>query len=337
MPNKITWKKGMRLTAEIFNSMDATHYEDISSVCQLASIGRCGLFPSVEPFEISVNVQNNIIEVVSLRCHGVTKSGCLVNIDFDSTYTNTFDTRIQIPAVDENDSLILAVKMHPGEWREINETFSEATYSFELFGENTIIDHDCLPIGSLINQYGWRLNETDFIPPCLYISSHRRYEELLQKAVDLLKGLFLRCLDMQECIAGTLVSSVWNAASSAHQRLDKERETLTPGQFYSIIQQFIGGFLIGCCSDPYISLENMATYVNYTQQSLNQRTINKDIERGLELCEEISIKMDAVSKMTALPNETPERPPHKPKPKPKQQPSQEPTGPGRKRWTGLEI
>ncbi|MGN0236872.1 MAG: hypothetical protein ACI4AK_02110, partial [Lepagella sp.] len=78
MPNKITWKKGMRLTTEIFDSMDSANFETIKNVAKLASAGSYGLFPSSKPFELSVNISNDILEIITLRCFGITKNGQLI-------------------------------------------------------------------------------------------------------------------------------------------------------------------------------------------------------------------------------------------------------------------
>ena len=67
--------------------------------------------------------------------------------------------------------------------------FSEPQYIFELIGENNAIDSDSLPIGLLVNQYGWRLDETEFVPPCLYTNAHSKYIEQVNRAKLILKSI----------------------------------------------------------------------------------------------------------------------------------------------------
>lgn len=333
MHNKVTWKRGMRLSTEVFNAMDKANEESFRMLSLLGSANRYGLFPTDKPFELSVNINGNALEVTSLNCHGITKTGCFIDIDYDSNFVNTFDTRIAIPNGAEGEAFYLVLKVHDDEYREINEMLSELSYSFELVGENSPIAGNCLPIGMLVNQYGWRMDEKDFVPPCLYIKAHPRYMEQWETAKTYAKDLFSKCLSSQDCVARSLLTQIWTSSASMLSRLDKERDTLTPGQLLSSLQKLISAFLIGCFADEYVSLENQDPFVLYTQKPYDVKNISRDIEIGLELCAEISMKMDAVCTMTDV--KTPSEP-SKPVSKPKQVVS-EPVKPLKKGWEGIEI
>lgn len=332
MHNKVTWRKGMRLGTEVFNAMDKANEESFRMVSLLGSANRYGLFPSTKPFELSVNINGNAIEVTSLNCHGITKTGCFIDIDYDSNFVNTFDTRIAIPNGTEGDAYYLVIKVHEDKLREINETLSELCYSFELVGENSPIADNCLPIGMLVNQYGWRMDETDFVPPCLYLTAHPKYIEQLEKARTFAKELFSKCLLSQNCVAKSLLTQIWTLSYSIFSRLDKERETLTPGQLLSSLQQLTSAFLIGCFADEYVSLENQEPFVLYAQKPYDAKNIYRDIETGLTLCAEIATKMNAVCAMTEVLQQV-----EVPKPTPKPKPAPDTIKPGRKGWEGIEI
>lgn len=332
MHNKVTWKKGMRLSVEVFNAMDKSNEESLRVVSLLGAANRYGLFPSNNPFELTVNINGNVLEVTSLNCHGITKTGCFIDIDYDSNFTNTFDTRIAIPNSAEGEVYYLVIKVHEDKFREINETLSELSYSFELVGENSPIADNCLPIGLLVNQFGWRMDETDFVPPCLYITAHPRYLEQWEKAKTYAKDLFTKCLSSQNCIAKSLLTQVWTSSALMFSRIDKERDTLTPGQLLSLLQQFISSFLIGCYEDEYVSLENQEPFALYSQKSYDAKSIYRDIETGLALLAEIAIKMNAVCTMTEI-----QKPAEPTKSTPKSKPAPEPVKPGKKGWEGIEI
>jgi len=332
MHNKVTWKKGMRLGTEVFNAMDQANEESFRMVSLLGSANRYGLFPSAKPFELSVNINGNAVEVTSLNCHGITKTGCFIDIDYDSNFINTFDTRTAIPNGTEEDAYYLVIKVHEDKLREINDTLSELCYSFELVGENSPIADNCLPVGLLVNQYGWRMDETDFVPPCLYLTAHPKYMEQLEKARTFAKELFSKCLLSQNCVAKSLLSRIWISSSTVYSRLDKERETLTPGQLLSSLQQLVSAFLIGCFADEYVSLENQGPFALYAQKTYDARNIYRDIEAGLALCAEISTKINAVCAMTEVQQQV-----GAPKPTPKAKPASESAKPGRNRWEGIEI
>lgn len=334
MPLKVTWKKGMRLSTDVFDALDVSFDENIRLSNLIATGGRFGLIPASRPFELSVNVSNNVLEVVSLSCHGVTKSGKIVDIDFDSNYTNTFDTRVSIPSANTDAAFLLIVKYYDKEWREVNEMCSEPKYTFELIGENTPIDNNSLPIGLVVNQYGWRLDETEFVPPCLYANAHPKYVEQVNRTKLVLKSISDRCLNAHNCVARHLIGSIWPSVADNYISIDKKQESLSPAGILAAIQKVIASFIIGCSTDEYITLENAEPFVSYYQRPYDTKTLYRDIQQGLELCAEISVKMEAVCAMTEV-REVPVPPVEMPKPKP--QPVPEPKHPGRNRWEGIEI
>lgn len=319
----------MRLSTEIFRSHDATAAENLRIALLAATGGRGGLLSSDRPFEISVNIHNGILEVVKLQCLGITRSGRLVDISFDSGFKHSADLRISVPAEDSNETFLLVVQMMPGESREINDNFSEDSYRFCLVDENSILDDDALPVGRLVNQYGWRMDETDFVPPCLYVNAHHKYEEALVRAEDVLKSVRNKCTDAQDCLAKILVSMLWPAAANGAIILDRERQTLTPERLAEVLQRTVDAFSMGCAVDPYISLESADQFFMYGRSAHDDKRLLESIERGITLCNEINIKMDAVASLTDDPKpQPPEKTPEKKKPE---------TGPNKRRWAGIEV
>lgn len=323
MSRKVTWKKGMRLTAEIFTAADDAREEASCSQAMLASSGRIGLFSSDRPFELSVSVSDNILEIVSLNCQGVTRSGKIIDIDFDSEYSKTSDTRITIPD-DGPDLLILAVRIHDKEWREIDGTYSEEKYTFELLGPNSKIDNHSLPVGCLVNQYGWRLDESGFVPPCLYVNSHPGYTRQFGEITSLVRNISEKCCATENCAARLFLSVVWPAAADTAIRFEQERNTLSPQQMYAGIQSFVYAFYIGCSLDKHISLVNQEDYIRYARKPYNVISVYRDIEEGLALCAEIEHKIDVVCEISETEEQHAAKEPEQPKP-------------DRNRWKGFEI
>lgn len=338
MPNKVAWKKGMRLTSEIFNTMDAATEESLKLVSSLASAGRYGLFPTSNPFELSVNISNNILEIVSLNCHGITGNGLLVDIEFDSNFTHTFDNRVAIPVENDSEPQLLVVKILEGQRREINDMLYEPAYIFDLIGINTKIDGNCLPIGLVINQYGWRLDEVDFVPPCLFITAHPKFCRQAERALAIVKSVFDKCLAAApDCVAKHLIAHIWQGASHAFCTIDKKRELLTPGELLALVQEFVNCFLIGCSIDEHVSLENTEPFAMFATKPYDARNLASDIETGLTLCGEIDLKMDAVCAMIEVSPPVKETPKPKPTPKPAPAPKPAPEPNRRKGWEGIII
>ena len=333
MPHKVTWTKGMRLSTDVFNAMDAAAAHSLNLVARLAAEGRYGLFPAAKPFELSAGISSNCIDVVSLNCHGITRSGKIIDIDFDSNYSHTFDTRVAIPAgADEQQSFLLVVRMLDGKWREIDGVYSEAAYVFELVGENSPLDDDSLPVASIVNQYGWRLNETDFVPPCLYVTAHHRFAEQAARGARQAKSILARCLTADGCPAGNFISALATAASYAWHRLEKEADTLTPAQMLATIQHLVTTFIVACTADQYVNLSSREQFDAYAMRPPDMRRIFADVEDGLALLGEMSVLTDAVCAIRDIPEPAPA-----PKPKPAPRPAPEPDVKRRRGWEGIEI
>lgn len=319
----------MRLSTEVFDALDTYNGENIILSNVIATGGRYGLVSANKPFELSVNLSNNVLEVVSLSCHGVTKSGRIIDIDFDSNYTNTFDTRVSIPSSNNEDAYFLIVRLHDNQWREVNELFSEQKYTFELIRENSPIDCDSLPIGLIVNEYGWRLDETEFVPPCMYVSAHPKYIEEVNRTKLALKTILDRCQNTRNCVARHLFGNIWQSAADNLICLDKRQEVLTPPELLATLQKVVACFVIGCSIEDCITLENAEQYMAYYQRPYDAKHLFRDIHRGVELCAEIAVKMEAVCAMSEV-KAIPEPPVEKPQP-------QTPKPMGRNRWEGIEI
>ena len=111
MPKRISWKKGMRLTDEVLIQADRCTSESFAQAFTLAAEGRFGLFPSVRPFQLALNVEQNSVNVESLDCLGITRAGDIIDVRFDTKFTNTFNTRVSIPQQEGTKEFILVIKL----------------------------------------------------------------------------------------------------------------------------------------------------------------------------------------------------------------------------------
>lgn len=330
MPNKVTWKKGMRLTPDVFTAQDASNAEAQRLLALGASGGRMGIFAGRRLFELSVNVEGNTAEVLTLRCTGLTKTGRLVDIDFDSNFGKTFDTSMTIPSDTGEDTFLIVVKMVEGDWRQVDEHFSEPTYLLRLVSDPGAVDGDSLPVGRLVNQYGWRLDEVDFVPPCLYVNAHHKFIDLMLRAESVFKGMRDKCLSASQCVARQFLASIWNAVSDTCIEIDKLRTTLTPEQLLSIVQKVVASFVMGATLDPLITLENANPYVEYSLSSIDLSSIYSEIERGVGLCSEIALKLDTVLSLKEEPEPTHAETKARPRP-------ETPEEKRKRKWAGIEV
>ena len=237
MSKRISWKKGMRLTDEVLSMSDNCTSELIGKALVLSAGGNFGLFPNSRPFSLSLDINKNIIDVVSMNCLGITRDGTLIDVNYDTNYTNSFDTRTTIPGSSEDAVYILCISA-TGEWRDTNDGLCESVYSFSIIDENSSVPANALPIARIVyDEYCWRMDEINFVPPCLFVSSHDKYEEqylrfkqLLGKLDTILPHKFIT--EQKDAL-----KIYWPIVQQLAITIDKERDFMTPMMLLGNIQK----------------------------------------------------------------------------------------------------
>ena len=292
MSKRISWKKGMRLTDEILSMSDNCTSELIGKALVLSAGGNFGLFPNSHPFSLSLDINKNIIDVVSMNCLGITRDGTLIDVNFDTNYTNSFDTRTVIPGSNEDEVFILCVSS-TGEWRDTNDGLCEPAYSFNIIDENTSVPANSLPIARIVyDEYCWRMDEIDFVPPCLFVSSHDKYEELYSRFKQLLGKLDTILPHKFITEQKEALKIYWPIVQQLTITIDKEKDFMSPMMLLGCIQKCISGFVLACSLDDYITLGDPEIFQNYVRTPYSYKNVYKKIKEGLELCTSISVKID---------------------------------------------
>ena len=292
MSKRISWKKGMRLTDEILSMSDNCTSELIGKALVLSAGGNFGLFPNSHPFSLSLDINKNIIDVVSMNCLGITRDGTLIDVNFDTNYTNSFDTRTVIPGSNEDEVFILCVSS-TGEWRDTNDGLCEPAYSFNIIDENTSVPANSLPIARIVyDEYCWRMDEIDFVPPCLFVSSHDKYEELYSRFKQLLGKLDTILPHKFITEQKDALKIFWPIVQQLTITIDKEKDFMSPMMLLGSIQKCISGFVLACSLDDYITLGDPEIFQNYVRTPYSYKNVYKKIKEGLELCTSISVKID---------------------------------------------
>lgn len=292
MSKRISWKKGMRLTDEILSMSDNCTSELIGKALVLSAGGNFGLFPNSRPFSLSLDINKNVIDVVSMNCLGITRDGTLIDVNFDTNYTNSFDTRTVIPGSNEDAVFFLCVSS-TGEWRDTNDGLCEPAYSFNIIDENTSVPANSLPIARIVyDEYCWRMDETDFVPPCLFVSSHDKYEELYSRFKQLLGKLDTILPHKFITEQKEALKTYWPIVQQLAITIDKEKDFMSPMMLLGNIQKCISGFVLACSLDDYITLGDPEIFQNYVRTPYSYKNVYKKIKEGLELCTSISVKMD---------------------------------------------
>lgn len=296
---RICWKKGMRLTDEILRASDNCVTELINNSLKLAAAGRFGLLPST-PFELSLNISNRIVDVELLNCTAVTSGGDFIDVHYDTKYTNTFDTRVQIPESNSEKELILIIS-RTDTWKETNDGYEGPVYYFSLITPNSPVPPNSFPIARIVDEYGWRLDDIDFVPPCLFISSHPKYIELQKQFSELLSAIDSKVRNLLHSNGKEAIRIFWPIVQQLKITIDKECDLMTPMGLLANVQKCVSAFTCACELDDYLELADAEKFKNYVSVPYNYKNSYNRIKEGLDLCFLINDKVGKLGESVPLP------------------------------------
>ncbi|MBR6981762.1 MAG: hypothetical protein IKH88_18290 [Prevotella sp.] len=289
MHKRINWKKGMILTDELFRDADACTMAWVRHAYAMAAVGRFGLLPSTEPFQLTLHIADGFVEVTTLSCLALTKSGELIDARFDTTYTNAYDTRVRMPERRNADVMLLAIEATDEPWRETNDGYETPCYSFIIIRTDTPVPERAVPIARLVYDDGWKMDEELFVPPCLFVKSHVWFLEQLQRLVRILRELDGKC---RKAKGRTVVTAFWPVVRQLAIAADKECDTMTPMALLSKVQQCVGTFTCACALDDSLDLEDADLFDEFAMAPYNYKNAYQDIKMGLDIIQDICLKMD---------------------------------------------
>lgn len=285
----------MRLTDEILKKASDCTEEQVNTAMMLSAAGRFGLLPNAREFNLQIDINNGFIEVGALDCLGLTKGGCLIDVQYDSQFTTSFETRVSLPDSSAK-VLMLLIEAHPSEWYDVNDDYEYPTYSFALIPENSPMSPYALPIGRLVNEneYGWHMDDINFVPPCLFVSSHRKFVEQQQAFYELLVKIDENLMKQSHSDGRNMMRIFWPEVRNTLITIDKEQDTMTPMQLFGNIQRIVSSFTIALELDDVLNLsdEDKQAFNQYALARYNYKDVYKRINEGLALNARISEKME---------------------------------------------
>ena len=292
---RIAWKRGMRLTDDILRASDENMRELLGKAFVLSSVGRFGLLPSSKPFEISLNVGKNILSVESLTCLAVTKNGMLIDAQYDTRFSNNYDTQLTIPDMPGVEEYILTIETQDGRWKETADGFEEPIYSFSLISPDSAVPDNAMPIARIVDEYGWRCDDIDFVPPCLFVASHYKYRELLQRFEEVLSMLDVKSQMTITSGARNIITIFWPLIQQLRISADKERDLLTPMMLLSNVQKCVSAFTCACSLDDTIELSDAKMFQSYVLAPYSYKEAYQRIKVGLDICFSIVEKIEKIA------------------------------------------
>lgn len=290
----------MRLTDEILKASDNSMTELVVNSLALAAAGRFGLLPLMQ-FDLSVNISKGIIDVESLNCTAITKGGHLIDAHYDTKFTNSFDTRIQIPEGSSEKEFVMTIN-YTGQWQDSNDGYEEPVYTFSLMAPNSPIPAKSFPIARVVEEYGWRLDDIDFVPPCLFVSSHPKYVELLKKFAGVLSEIDNKVKNLLHSDGKDAIRIFWPVVQQLMITINKEQDLMTPMGLLANVQKCVSAFTCACELDDYLNLADADVFSNYVYAPYNYKDSYQRISEGLDLCFSISEKISKLSESSQAPS-----------------------------------
>ena len=319
----------MRLTDEVLTASDSCMLEYIGQSLLLAAGGRFGLMPSQRPFKLQLSIAKGYVDVESIECLGISPGGQLIDVCFDTKFTNIFDSRVAIPDEAGAKEYFLTISNSTDRWQETTDGYQEPICQFSLIGAKTALPPEALPVAHIVNDDGWREDSAHFVPPCLFITAHSRYEELYTQFLGLLNTIDAATRQQLSTGALTAIGIYWPVVQQLLITANTEYDTMTPQRLLACVQQMVGAFTLACDFDEVLNLEDADTFRNFSRAPYNYRIAYLRIKQGLGMCYAISEKIDKFSLLQSKPEPIPESIPH-PKPEPaKPDP--------RRMWAGKSI
>ncbi len=289
MHRRINWRKGMRLTDDLFRKADECTAEHVSRALALAAAGRFGLLPSTTPFQLTLSITDGFVEVTTLDCLTITKSGEVVDVYYDTRYTNTFDTRVKIPDGGGRSEYFLVIEITDEPWRDNNDGYETPCHTFSLLPPDTPVPSRAVPIARIVNSGGWKMDEEYFVPPVIYIAAHPKMMEQHRRFVEKMRTIDDKCRKATQTAA---VRFFWPEARRLAIQAEKEWDTMTPMRLLSLVQQCVGLFACACSIDEDIELEDEEDYNEFAMAAYNYKDVYAMIVKGVGYSIDIDKKID---------------------------------------------
>lgn len=294
MPRRIRWTKGMRLTDEVMRASDQCFIDFVKNAFIQSSDGRFGLLPSSTPFELSLDISNGMVDVISLSCTAVTSGGDLIEAHYNSIYNNSFDTRVQIPVDTDVKEYLLIIEVEADKWSDTNDGYEEQAYSFKLVPVDMPIGTNSMPIAHIVDcEYGgWRIDDMDFVPPCFFVSAHPRFGELLTEFYRTLSTIDHKILGLLKPGNNTVFAVFWPIVQQLMIDVDKVGTSMSPAMLMANVQKCISAFVCACDLDENLSIENADSLRQYVVRPFNHKNAYTTIKDGLGICFRICENME---------------------------------------------
>lgn len=263
MQRRVFWEPGMRVKNTILQASDDAHFAWVDKAITLASTGRFGLIPNNKPFDLDLTVEKDCISIDRLTCFALTPGQNMIDIELAGP------EKCEMPQSGATDTLLLIIKV-TDKWKKSNDVFEEPVYEYDIIKPNSNLPSTAFPIARLVaSKNGWKKDD-DYVPPCLFVSSHIKYKELLKQFLKTLKEIEQKIQPLPNTEARRIMLALLPFIQQI--RIDTEwgQDTLTPEEFGANIQKIAATFYtVSELLDSY-NPDGPGDFRQYAQLSFNK-------------------------------------------------------------------
>ena len=312
MQKRINWNPGMRISDKHLRASDDAHYAWIDEAITLAAAGQFGLIPNHKPFKIEWKVNGEYVDITALTCLAVTEGHDLIDIEFDSKYSIPNKNRTKLLKVEPSVKQLLIIKATK-QWEKTNVSpkemvsYEELAYEFEIINANSRLPENAFPVDRLVaSSNGW-VSDCDFVPPCLFVSAHEKYKNLLSQFLDILKQIELKTQPLPDSDALRIMTVLLPFIQQIRIDSDWGQDTLTPLGLLANIQKIAGTFYTVSVLNDCFDSDKSGDFRGYALQSYNNLLeVYPLVTIGVELCEILKKRIeDSLKGIKEAPKENP--------------------------------
>lgn len=304
MKKRILWEPGMRVSNKILQASDDAHYAWVDKAIALASAGRFGLIPNSQPFYADLTIDKEYISINRLSCFAVTSGYHL--IDIDSVSSVKCEKRLS--QIGMTDDLFLVVKATE-KWGKTNDGFEELVYEYDItrIRTNSDLPQNAFTIAHLVaSNNGWH-QDNDFVPPCLFVSSHEKYKKLLGQFISILKEIEEKTKPLPDSEVRKIMIVLLPFIQQIRIDTDWRRDTMTPEELLANIKKIAGCFYtVSELLDSY-NPDGPGDFKGYAQQSyIKSLDIYPFVKEGVDMCEKLKRRIEnGIQNLKETPTELP--------------------------------
>lgn len=169
--SRIDWKAGMKISAQTFMEMDRNLDQRLQASSRITNGTQFGLIPFSE-FNNNGGFVRNKLEIENLACMALLPSGKIIHIDEKVVVT--------IPLVYGNEYyLACGFGENEKEFDIKTVPFVRPEYTYGIYSINELEGRDLFPVMKFKVNEGIFTIDDNYIPPCLYLSSDKRFQSYI--------------------------------------------------------------------------------------------------------------------------------------------------------------